>query len=67
MSTYYQESDAIEGEKIAFHCRKFRRIKKPVPSTSAHRAQAGTLDLAYCVIVKRFRSIPENKEIKTND
>ena len=62
MGTYYQEGDAIEGERIAFQCRKLEILKKPFPGTSAHRAQAGKLENAFCVIVKRFRHIPEKKE-----
>lgn len=56
----YEEGDAIEGERIAFQCRKSTVHKRPVRGTSSHRAQAGKLDNAFCVISKRFRYIPEN-------
>lgn len=62
MPDYYQEGDAIHGERIAFQCRRVEVFKKPVHGTSAHKAQAGKLDNAYCVIVKRFRHLPEKKE-----
>ena len=62
MGTYYQQGDAIKGEKIAFQCRKLNRLAKPIHATSAHRAQAGKLINAYCVIDKRFRNIPEKRE-----
>lgn len=57
--TLHEEGDAIEGERIAFQCRKYNVYKKPVPGTSRHKAQAGKLDNAYCVIEKRFRHIPK--------
>ncbi len=59
MPIYFKEGDAIQGEKLVFTCRKFSISKKPVKRTSAHRAQSGKLDNAYCVINKRFRHIPE--------
>lgn len=62
MPVYYQEGDAIQGERIAFQCRKFEVSKKPVKGTSAHKAQKGKLNNAFCVIVKRFRHLPEKKE-----
>jgi hypothetical protein len=55
MPVYYEEGDAITGEKIAFKCRKCIVYKKPVKGTSAHRAKAGTLQYATCVVNKRFR------------
>ena len=55
----YQPGDGVEGEVLAFQCRKFRLSKKPVPSTSAHRAVAGTLENGLCVINRKFRQILE--------
>jgi hypothetical protein len=53
--------DGIEGERIAFKCRKCTVHPRPVPNTSSHRSKAGKLDNALCVIDKRFRHIPEEK------
>ena len=63
-SVRYYEGDAIKGEKITFQCRKCNVYNRPVPSTSRHRAQGGKMDNAYCVIDKRFRHIPEKKQIE---
>jgi hypothetical protein len=62
MPTYYRNGDAIEGEKIAFDCRKYVIHKRPIHRTSSHRAKAGTLDNAFCVINKQFRTIPERND-----
>jgi hypothetical protein len=60
---YYQEGDAIEGERITFEFRKFNVYKSPIHGRkSKHRAQAGKMDNAFCVISKRFRHIPERKQ-----
>ena len=58
----YEESDAISGERIAFQCRKCNLKKKPVQGSSAHKAQRGTLDNAFCVINKKFRHIPDKRD-----
>ena len=60
--TRYEVGDAIHGERIAFQCRKVNIHKKPVHGTSAHKAQFGTLDNAFCIINKRFRQIPDKTE-----
>ncbi len=62
MPTYYLKGDAIEGEKIAFSCRKCVVHKQPIHKTASHRAKAGTLDNAFCVINKQFRAIPERND-----
>jgi len=62
MPIYFQEGDAIQGERIAFQCRKVEVLKKPVRGTSTHKAQSGKLTNAYCVILKRFRHLLEEKE-----
>jgi hypothetical protein len=61
-ATYYEEGIAIHGERIAFKCRKCNVKKAPIHGSSAHKAQTGTLDNAYCVINKRFRHIPEKED-----
>jgi len=62
MTILYQADDGIEGELIVFECQRCRLYKRPVPSTSAHRAQAGKLNFAKCVISRRFRWIPEKQK-----
>lgn len=62
MTILHQTDDGIAGEVIIFECRGFNLYKRPVPSTSAHRAQAGKLSFAKCVITRRFRWIPEKQK-----
>lgn len=59
MPTRRQKGDSIQGEKIIFSCRKYIIKKKPVPRTSTHKAQAGTLENAFCTINKQFRLLPK--------
>jgi len=61
MPTYHEKGDAIEGEKIGFRCRKFRPAKRPVAGSSRHRAQAGKLELAYCVILRKLRPVAKRE------
>lgn len=61
MTILYQAGDGIEGELILFKCRKLIERKRPVPDTSAHRAKAGKLQNAFCVINRTFRTIPERQ------
>lgn len=53
--------DSVEGEKIAFQCRKYN-FTKLVHGSSSHRAIQGKLDKAICTITKKFRHIPEKKK-----
>ena len=62
MTILRQANDGIEGELIVFECRRCKVYKRPVPSTGAHRAQAGKLSYAKCVISRRFRRIPEKQK-----
>ena len=55
----YQPGDGVEGELLAFQCRKIRLSKKPVHATSAHQAIEGKLENGFCVINKKFRQIPD--------
>ena len=61
MPIYRRKDDGIEGEKIAFNCRKHVLHKKPIHRTSTHRAKAGTLDNAFCIIEKEFRLLPKKE------
>jgi len=63
MPTYYKKGDAIQGEIILFDCRKFT-FTKLINRTSTHKAQAGKLENAYCVINRQFRLIPNDKKEK---
>ena len=65
MSTYYKNGDAIKGEIILFDCRKFT-FTKLINRTSTHKAQAGKLENAYCVINRQFRLIPDSENKKNN-
>lgn len=62
MTILYQLGDGIEGELIVFQCRDLKLQKRPVRATGAHRAKAGKLKNAFCVINRRFRSIPKKQE-----
>lgn len=53
--------DSVEGERIAFQCRKYN-VAKLVRGSSSHKAIQGKLDNAICVITKKFRHIPEKKK-----
>ena len=59
--THYDEGDAIEGERIYYQCQKIAPYKKPIRGSFSHRRNAGKMDNAYCVIVKRYRHIPERE------
>ncbi|HGJ66908.1 TPA: hypothetical protein ENS27_16235 [bacterium] len=63
MPIYYKKGDAIKGEMILFDCRKFT-FTKLINRTSTHKAQAGKLENAYCVINRQFRLIPDNENEK---
>jgi len=63
MTILYQRGDGIEGELIAFRCRGLTVRKRPIPATGAHRAKAGKLTNAFCVINRRFRSIPKRYRV----
>lgn len=65
MLTYYKVGDAIEGERIIFNCRKINQHRRPIRGSSSHRAIAGKLDNAYCVINKKFRQIPDQSSAES--
>ncbi len=56
MSIYYNEGDAIEGDRIACQFRKMHRTILGKGS-HAHRGSKTALDDAYCVIEKPFLRI----------
>lgn len=60
MPTYYQEGDAIRGEKIGYKCRK-HVPHGLVKGSSNHKAQAGVLGNAYCFINRALRTVPPKK------
>jgi hypothetical protein len=61
MPIYYRKGDGIKGEIILFDCRKFT-FHKLINRTSTHKAQAGKLENAYCVINRQFRLIPTDDD-----
>ena len=55
----YQEGDAIEGERIAYECRKLVQ-KGLMKGSGRHNAQYGMLERnAFCVIDRKFENIPQ--------
>ena len=55
---YGEPNVGIQGQVIAYQCRKLTR-SKVVAGSGRHRAQAGKMREAHCVILQKFRAVPE--------
>lgn len=61
MAIYYQQGDAIEGQRIAAQARSIGRILV-AHGSSSHRIQTTVLrESAYCVIEAPLRKVTEGK------
>ena len=49
------ECTKIKGQIISFQCRKINTNKKIAKFTGNHRGPIGTLELACCIVKKKYR------------